>query len=59
MIRKTKAPPLGPTPRFMRDEERILELTAAIARYLNAHWPVPDFIIEEYNILTKALPMED
>lgn len=58
MMKRSKQPPLGVTPRFVLDEERIKELKEAIERFLAANWPIPDNIINEYNELTERLDVE-
>lgn len=46
-------PPLGLTPRFIRDEQRIDEIVSAIERYITARKEIPSAWIEEYNELVK------
>lgn len=58
VISKTKLPPLGAPPKFVRDGQRITELKEAIIRFLQANWPIPEEFATEYNQLTEALPIE-
>lgn len=48
-------PPLGLTPRYIRDEQRRAEIQAAICRYIdNGNIEIPLDWIEEYNeIITR------
>lgn len=55
---KTKLPPLGAPPKFVRDGLRISELKEAIIRFLQSNWPIPKEFVTEYNQLAKALPIE-
>lgn len=48
-----KKPPLGLKPRFLIEEERILEIRSAILRYIDDKFPIPIAWIEEYNELAK------
>ena len=54
-INEMNRPPLGLRPRRFVDEERLSEVYAAIARYLEAGKPVPVEWIEEYNELAVRL----
>ena len=58
-MKRSHIPPLGPKPRYIIEEERITELKGAISRYLDANWPIPTAVIEEYNELTNRLPDEE
>ena len=58
-MKKSRKPPLGPTPRFVYEENRIMELQDAIYRFIKANYPIPMFIIKEYNELTNRLKIED
>lgn len=58
VISKTKIPPLGVPPKFVRDGQRITELKEAIIRFLQSNWPIPEEIVAEYNQLAEALPIE-
>lgn len=55
MMYKSARPPLGVRPRFVVEEERIIELKAAIVRYVNDSWPIPYEIMREYNALVAKL----
>ena len=55
---KTKLPPLGAPPKFVRDGLRISELKEAIIRFLQSNWPIPEEFVTEYNQLAEALPIE-
>ena len=58
-MKKTLKPPLGAKPRFLFEDERIAELKAAIARFLDTNWPIPVELVEEYNELTDKLPFDN
>lgn len=48
-------PPLGVKPRFIHDEQRLMELHGAIARYLKHGLPILIEWVEEYNeLVTKV-----
>lgn len=57
-MKRPKQPPLGARPRFIFEEQRILELEGAIMRFVNSHWPIPMEFIEEYNELVGKLEQE-
>ncbi|GGF88271.1 hypothetical protein [Paenibacillus abyssi] len=44
-------PPIGLVPRFVRDEQRRIEIQNAITRYLDAGIRIPTDWITEYNEL--------
>jgi hypothetical protein len=46
-------PPIGLTPRFVRDEQRRIEIQAAVVRYMDAGYAVPPEWITEYNALIR------
>lgn len=46
-------PPLGLTPRFIRDEQRVDDIVAAIERFITARKEIPNEWLEEYNELVK------
>jgi len=46
-----KKPPLGLKPRYLVEEERILEISSAILRYVNCNYEIPIEWVEEYNEL--------
>lgn len=48
-------PPLGLTPRWICEEERLEQVRAAIGRYIDASMNVPVEWIEEHNELTARL----
>lgn len=50
-MNKCKMPPLGLTPRFIRDEQRFCEICDAISRYWDSGYPINIEWIEEYNEL--------
>jgi len=56
---KHKKPPLGLTPRFIRDEQRLNEILAAIERYAAEKTPIPLEWVEEYNEICIRLQEED
>ena len=58
-MKRSEIPPLGVRPRFVVDEDRIRELEAGIKRFLEAKWPIPNHIVNEYNELVKRLEAED
>lgn len=62
-LRQSKKPPLGVRPRFVFESEcaglRIMELKAALSRFLVANRPLPISFIKEYNELVKDLPIEE
>ena len=58
-MKKAKIPPLGAKPRFVREQERILELQDCFARFFKAYHPLPLEFVEEYNELVGRLPVED
>lgn len=45
-------PPLGLVPRFIRDEQRLAEIDAAIGRYVAALYPIPGDWLRERDALT-------
>lgn len=48
-------PPMGLTPKWVREEERIKEVREAIMRYYNSRKKIPIEWIEEYNSLTNTV----
>jgi len=48
---KSEKPPLGLIPKFVYQEQRIIDITKAIERYTVAKKTVPREWIEEYNEL--------
>lgn len=48
-------PPIGLKPRFIHDEERLVQVRSAIDRYMKANMRVPVEWIEEHNELTGRL----
>lgn len=58
-MKRSKIPPLGVRPRFVVDEDRIRELEAGIGRFLEAKWPIPIGVVNEYNELVDKLEAED
>lgn len=58
-MKRSKIPPLGVRPRFVVDEDRIRELEAGIGRFLEAKWPIPIGVMNEYNELVDKLEAED
>ena len=50
-VRGNTRPPLGLTPKWIRDESRFIEVCEAISRYYNAAYQIPIEWIEEYNAL--------
>ena len=48
-------PPRGLKPKFIHDEHRLKEVSAAIARYTNARLPIPSEWIIEYNELINIV----
>lgn len=63
ILKQSKRPPLGPTPKFIFENQckdrRIIELKEAIKRYLDSNRVIPIAFIKEYNELVKDLPIED
>lgn len=57
-MKRSKIPPLGVRPRFVVDEDRIRELEAGIGRFLEAKWPIPIGVVNEYNELVDKLETE-
>jgi hypothetical protein len=51
----SKRPPLGLTPKYIRNSQRIEEIHKAIIRYTEAHYVIPIEWIEEYNELIKGI----
>jgi hypothetical protein len=51
----TKRPPLGLTPKYIRNSQRIEEIHKAIVRYTESHYIIPIEWIEEYNELIKGI----
>ena len=49
------APPIGLIPKFIRQEERFLEVGEAIKRYVDVDKPVPAEWVEEFNELVDRL----
>ncbi len=62
-MKQSKKPPLGVRPSYVYilqcKEQRIIELQQAICRFIKANRPIPDVIINEYNVLTNDLEIED
>ena len=52
-------PPLGVKPKYVHEAYRMRELQEAICRFIEANWPVPLEIVEEYNEISSKLPLED
>ncbi len=52
--KKAKKPPIGLKPKKIVDEERFLEVCAAISRYYNDEREIPVEWVEEYNQLIKS-----
>lgn len=52
-----KRPPLGIIPRYIWDEKRLSELSAAIVRYLEAGYEIHPDWIEEYDELIERLSL--
>lgn len=50
-MKPIKRPPLGLAPKWIRDEQRLWEIQAAIVRYYEAEMPIPIEWVEEYNQL--------
>ena len=48
-------PPLGLTPKWVRDKERFYEICAALSRYYNAGKKIPIEWVEEYNSLVDGV----
>ena len=46
-------PPLGLRPRYIAEAQRRVEIQAAVMRYMDAGYPLPDEWIAEYNELAK------
>lgn len=55
---RAKMPPIGVKPRYLIDEERIVELKQAIERAMSANYPLRDEIVSEYNELVSHLEEE-
>ena len=51
-------PPIGLTPKFIRDEERLAEVKSAIHRYYDEGLTIPVEWIEEYNALIDSVNKE-
>jgi hypothetical protein len=47
--------PIGLSPRFVHDENRLLEIRGAIERYLGAWLPIPTEWWEEYDEIVKRV----
>ena len=52
---ENKKPPLGLTPRWLLDEEREIEIYAAIDRYNEAGYPIPIEWIQELTEIQERL----
>jgi len=50
---ETLLPPRGLQPRWLHNETRMLEIVAAVKRYLTAGMKIPTEWIEEYNVLEE------
>jgi len=50
---KNKKPPLGLIPKKIKDEERLLDICEAIARYISVNKKIPPEWLKEYNELTE------
>lgn len=50
-----KRPPLGLTPKFIREKERYDEVSYAIIRYIDADKEIPIEWIDEYNELVDKV----
>ena len=55
MRMESKKPPLGLTPRWLLDEEREIEIYAAIDRYNEAGYPIPIEWIQELTEIQERL----
>ena len=49
-----KKPPLGLTPKYIRQRQRFVEVCEAIVRYYDAEKQIPIEWIEEYNELVEV-----
>jgi hypothetical protein len=58
-MKRSSIPPLGVRPRFVVDEDRIREIEAGIGRFLEAKWPIPIEVVNEYNELVDKLGTEN
>jgi hypothetical protein len=54
----SRKPPIGLTPERIWKIQRFEDVTAAIQRYLDAGFVVPDEWIDEYSRLKKELRLE-
>ena len=48
-------PPLGLIPRWIRDEERIMEIKNAINRHFFDDYPIMQEWVDEYNEIAKRM----
>lgn len=53
-MENSQKPPLGLTPRYIHDCERIDEILCAIERYTDANMSIPKSWVEELRDLLKA-----
>lgn len=51
-----KKPPLGITPKYVKNLERRQEILDAVSRYVEANMQIPIEWVEEYNELIKNIP---
>lgn len=51
-----RKPPLGLKPRYIHEAERLCDIKAAIARYMDAGYPIPAEWVKEYNELSAKQP---
>ena len=57
-MKRKKVPPLGPKPRWIINEQRIVELKEVISNYMDANWPIHREWVLEYNELVSKLEEE-
>lgn len=53
---RSKVPPLGLMPKFIWEQQRLYELKGALARFLDANYPLPQEFVDEFNELVGKLP---
>nr|DAK85077.1 MAG TPA: hypothetical protein [Caudoviricetes sp.] len=51
-----RKPPLGLKPRYIHEAECLCDIKAAIARYMDAGYPIPAEWVKEYNELIAKQP---
>jgi hypothetical protein len=52
---RPEKPPIGVTPRFVHDRQRLQEIKNAVSAYMETGFPIPVEWIKEYNELSQTM----